>query len=187
MDDDLVVLVDSRDEVIGQAPKLLAHREGRLHRAVSVFIFNPAGELLLQRRAEGKYHSPGLWSNACCTHPRPGEEPRDAATRRLSEEMGLESSLRRVFSFLYRAEVGPDLTEHELDHVFVGGAEGDPHPDPEEVQEWRWVGAEDLRREVARSPHRFTAWLPLMLEEAIQRWREMGEAAPEQPPPPTRG
>lgn len=179
MDQDLVVLVDTFDRAVGEAPKLLAHQEGLLHRAVSVLIFNAAGQLLLQRRAEGKYHSGGLWSNACCTHPRVGEDPIDAATRRLREELGLEASLRYGFSFLYRADVGAGLTEHELDHAFFGETEDDPRPDPSEVQDWRWIDPKELRREMMDKPHLFTAWLPILMEKMLERPANAGaERAP---------
>lgn len=164
-----VVLVDSRDNEVGTAPKLQAHQEARLHRAISVFLFNDAGELLLQRRAAGKYHSPGLWSNACCTHPRPGEKPHRAALRRLEEEMGMQTPLDYRFSFLYKAQLAEDLWEHELDHVFVGTTGETPVPDPEEVQDWRWVSLPDLDREMAMDPGRFSVWFPIALEKLRER------------------
>lgn len=164
-----VVLVDERDNVLGSMPKLQAHREGRLHRAISVFVFNRAGEMLLQRRARGKYHSGGLWTNACCSHPRAGEKPHRAAVRRLQEEMGLECPLDYSFSFLYRAELQGGLTEHELDHVFVGELDQDPVPDPHEVSEWRWVPVERVRRELAENPESYTAWFPLAFEQLLAR------------------
>jgi isopentenyl-diphosphate Delta-isomerase len=169
MEEEVVVLVDARDNEVGTAPKLQAHREGSLHRAVSVFVFNERGQTLLQRRAEGKYHSSGLWSNACCSHPRPGERPHAAAIRRLEEEMGVQSPLRHVFSFIYRAELDRGLSEHELDHVFVGRHDSDPSPDPEEVGEWRWVDPAELRSELRDHPERFSAWFPIawrLLEES---------------------
>lgn len=171
-DDDLVVLVDERDREVGTAPKLDVHRDGRLHRAVSVFVFDDAGRWLLQRRADGKYHSPGLWSNTACTHPRPGEAPEDAATRRLDEEMGVVCLLRPAFSFLYRAELhgGPEpLVEHEFDHVFVGRFEGAPEPAAGEVSGWRWAEAEAVRAAVARWPERFTPWFRLLEAELRER------------------
>lgn len=115
-----VVLVDEQDKETGTMEKLQAHLNGRLHRAVSVFLFNSKGELLLQQRASGKYHSANLWTNTCCSHPRPGESAYDAANRRLYEEMGLACELSEVFSFIYKAHLGNNLTEHEFDHVFVG-------------------------------------------------------------------
>lgn len=169
MQEEMVVLVDSQDEVVGEAPKLRAHQEGRLHRAISVLLFNEAGETLLQRRAAAKYHSAGLWSNTCCSHPRPGESPHDAAVRRLHEEMGMECPLRHSFSFIYKAHLAGGLTEHELDHVYTGVATFDPHPDPAEVDSWRWVALDDLLIEVDDRPARFTAWFPLVLEKLLDR------------------
>lgn len=154
-------MVDASDNQVGIAPKLLVHRQGTLHRAVSVFILNEAGEMLLQRRAREKYHSGGLWSNACCSHPRPGESPAAAAVRRLEEEMGLFSPLEHAFTFLYRAALQDGLTEHELDHVFVGASTMDPHPNSEEIDEWRWISLPELERELAEDPEHFTAWFPL--------------------------
>lgn len=167
MQEELVVLVDTLDNPIGEAPKLQVHRDGRLHRAVSVFVFDPTGRMLLQRRADGKYHSAGLWSNASCTHPRAGETELAAATRRLQEEMGLECELDFSFSFLYRAELDGGLIEHELDHVFSGVTTSDPRPDPTEVSDWRWVEVPELLREVGTHPRRFTAWFPEALERVL--------------------
>jgi isopentenyl-diphosphate delta-isomerase len=167
MQEELVLLVDADDNPIGETPKLQAHQEGRLHRAVSAFVFDPSGRMLLQRRAAGKYHSAGLWSNACCTHPRPGETTLAAANRRLEEEMGLSCDLRFRFTFLYRAELDSGLVEHELDHVFTGVTSGEPRPDPAEVSDWRWVAVGELVEEVAAQPDRFTAWFPLALERVL--------------------
>jgi isopentenyl-diphosphate delta-isomerase len=174
LSDELVVLVDARDNEMGTASKRRAHLDGRLHRAVSVFVFNGAGEMLLQQRAAGKYHSAGLWSNACCSHPRPGENPHQAAIRRLEEEMGLRHPLEHVFAFIYRAELDSGLTEHELDHVFVGVGDEDPVPNAGEVMDWMWMEVPQLTRELARAPERFTAWFPLALHELLAR-RNGGE------------
>lgn len=164
---DAVVLVDAADRVIGTAPKLDAHRTGTLHRAFSVFVFDSQGRLLLQQRARGKYHSGGLWTNACCGHPRPAEPTPVAAGRRLREEMGIACDLRAVGAFVYRAEVGAGLVEHELDHVFVGRSDREPRPDPTEVAGWRRVTVGDLRVQLERTPGRFTAWFPRALELAV--------------------
>jgi isopentenyl-diphosphate delta-isomerase len=169
MMEEQVVLVDARDNELGTAPKLKAHVDGSLHRAISVFIFNSAGEMLLQQRSAGKYHSPGLWTNACCTHPRPGEKPHQAAIRRLREEMGIATELAYTFSFIYKVRLGNDLWEHELDHVFVGTLDEDPTPSAEEVAAWRWVAPAELREELARSPRSFTAWFPLALDQLTNR------------------
>lgn len=164
-----VILVGPDDAPIGSAEKLHAHRIGALHRALSVFVFRPDGALLLQRRAPGKYHSGGLWSNTCCSHPRPGEETAAAAARRLGEEMGIRCELTRAFSFVYHTEVGDGLVEHEYDHVFLGTWSGAPRPDPGEVSEWRWSLPGDLDRERALRPHRFTPWFHLAFDELRAR------------------
>src|SRR5687768_11256150 len=154
-----VVLVDEGDRQTGTADRLRVHRDGRLHRAISVFIIHDERGVLLQRRSASKPVAPGLWSNTCCTHPRPGETPAAAARRRLHEEMGLRCRLKRVFSFTYSAKFPGGWVEHELDHVFVGRTVRDPHPEPAEVAEWRWVQAETLRVDMRRHPARYTPWL----------------------------
>ena len=153
-----VVLVNARDEDIGVAEKLHAHVEPQLHRAFSIFLFNRAGELLLQRRAASKYHSAGLWSNTCCGHPRPGEHVAAAASRRLAEEMGIACTLERGPRFIYRAVIDAQLTEYELDHLFTGRFDGAPVPDPAEVALWRWVATADIERELRAHPTHFTVW-----------------------------
>ena len=159
-----VILVDTADNEIGQMEKLEAHQKGLLHRAISVFILNENGEMLLQRRALEKYHSPGLWTNAACSHPEPGEDSLTAAVRRLKEEMGIETGLKPVFTFTYKADFENGLTEYELDHVFVGKWEGSPTPDPGEVAEWKWIGPKDLILELEMQPDRFTVWFKLGVE-----------------------
>ena len=162
-----VILVDERDVESGSCEKLEAHRTGALHRAFSVVLVNSRGEILMQRRALAKYHSGGLWSNACCGHPRPGEGVLLAARRRLREEMGILCDLTPGGSFIYRASVTSELTEHEFDHVFAGRYDGDPLPNPDEVMEWRWSDTmAELDRLHAR-PELYTAWLPLVLPRAI--------------------
>lgn len=153
-----VVLVDRADRPIGAAEKLLAHRRGLLHRAISVFVFDSAGRMLIQRRALGKYHSAGLWSNTACSHPRPGEPAAAAAVRRLREEMGLTCPVEHAFSFIYRVDLGDGLTEHEYDRVFLGQCDARPDPDPEEVLDWRFLQPAAIRREMATRPDRFTYW-----------------------------
>ncbi len=160
-----VVLVDGEDREVGTLEKQRAHVEGRLHRAISVLVLNSAGEMLLQRRAAGKYHSPGLWTNACCSHPRPGEPAAAAAARRLREEMGLACDLEPLFTFTYRADVGGGLTEHEYDHVFLGRCDDAPVPDPAEADGWRWVPAGRLLAEVEADPAAFTPWFRILLAE----------------------
>jgi isopentenyl-diphosphate delta-isomerase len=163
--DEQVILVDEHDREVGTGEKLHTHRDGTLHRAFSVFIFDRSGRLLLQKRARMKYHSGGLWSNTACGHPRPGEETKAAAHRRLREEMNINSELHKAFDFLYRAELDSTLVEHEYDHVFVGTHEGgEPAPDQSEVEDWRWVTMDDLRRDLQAEPHRYSYWLKLAVE-----------------------
>ena len=163
MNEELVVLVDEKDVSVGEAPKSRVHRTGERHRAVSVFLFDQEGRTLLQRRADGKYHSPGLWSNTCCGHPRPGETAMNAARRRLREEMGVECELTHVVTFEYRADVGEGLLEHEVDHVFRGSFTGVPSPDAAEVSGFRWELLADVRKDCAANPELYSAWLPLAL------------------------
>lgn len=162
---DHVVLVDADDTPIGTMDKLEAHRQGLLHRAFSVFVLDTAGRVLLQRRALAKYHSGGLWTNTCCSHPRPGEEVRAAAARRLREEMGIPCALREVFRFTYRADVGSGLIEHEFDHVFLGHTDNTPQPDPAEVMDTRWATPQAITAELAAHPERFTAWFRICWNE----------------------
>jgi len=154
-----VVLVNEDDREVGTAEKLEAHQRGLLHRAFSVFVFNSRGQLLLQKRAAGKYHSPGLWGNTCCSHPRPGEDLEVAVHRRLQAEMGFDCELRKLFSFIYRVPVGNDLIEHEVDHVFLGHHDGDPIANPEEVQDWKWIEVPALKEQIVRVPDEFAYWL----------------------------
>ena len=174
--EDIVVLVDHDDVIVGLAPKLEAHRQGRLHRAVSVVLFDDRGRMLLQRRAAGKYHSGGLWSNTCCGHPRPGESIRDAAHRRLRAELGImDCELTPVASFIYQAPLADGLVEHELDHVLVGRWNGQTNLDPDEVSETRWVERGEMLEELAAAPGRFTAWVRQVVERAyVDRGRVIG-------------
>ena len=174
--DEDVVLVNADDTSIGTLSKLEAHRTGRLHRAFSVFIRDGDGRILLQRRANGKYHSGGLWTNACCGHPRPDEQTRAAAERRLEEEMGVRCELIRVSTFTYFADLDNGLVEHELDHVFIGTFSGDPVPDADEVSEWRWIDLQSLLEWIATDRQAFTAWFTyaldvLELQEPVENLR----------------
>lgn len=162
--DEVVVLVDENDREIGVMAKLAAHEEGRLHRAVSVIVVNEAGEMLLQQREPGKYHSGGLWTNACCSHPRPGEPVSVAAARRLREEMGFETALVPLFATVYRAELGR-LVEHEFVHVFGGRYDGPVEPDPAEVGAYEWRDLDWLSRDIAARPERYTAWFAKYVRE----------------------
>lgn len=148
--------------------KMEAHRRGLVHRAVSVFVFNSRGDLLLQRRAPDKYHSPGRWTNTCCTHCRQGEIPADTAARRLREEMGLRCCLREVFSFPYHADVGNGMIENEFDHVFVGRCDDSPAPDPAEISDWRWMAPDAIREGLVNSPEQFTYWLRHCFDDVLR-------------------
>lgn len=158
-----VILVDELDRATGQMEKQKAHELGELHRAISVLVFNDRGELLLQQRAGTKYHSPLLWTNTCCSHPRPGEALQDAAGRRLMEEMRMACELSPAFSFLYKAVLEQGLTEHEFDHVYIGHSNALPEPDPAEVADWKYLGLEAITAEIADKPESYSEWFKLML------------------------
>lgn len=163
-----LVLVDEEDRPLGTAQKHRAHTEGWLHRAFSVFLFDASGRLLLQQRAPGKYHSGGLWSNTCCSHPSPDEPPEDGAHRRLVEEMGIDCPLRPAFHRTYRVRVGPTLIEHEYNHVFTGIAEApEIRSHPKEVINWAWASPSALHADVTARPYRYTAWFRLLLDDAL--------------------
>lgn len=162
-----VILVDERDRATGVAEKMLAHRDGLLHRAFSVFLFNRRGELLLQQRAMRKYHSGGLWTNTCCSHPRPGETIAAAVARRLAEEMGITCSTRKAFDFVYRVQLAEGVIEHELDHVYIGEYDGKVAPDPSEVKAYRWIDLSTLKQELAEHPQHFTVWFKLAIDRAL--------------------
>lgn len=160
-----VILVDEEDRELGTLEKIEAHRQARLHRAVSVFIINQKGEWLLQRRALHKYHSGGLWTNTCCTHPYPNEDYLHAAVRRLHEEMGLLCSLTPLFYFRYESLLDHGLTENELDHVFVGYTDRVPEIEPDEVCEYRYISFEQLNREIQAHPDQYTYWFKKVYQE----------------------
>ena len=168
MEEEKVILVDADDNEIGEMPKQECHVKGLLHRAFSVFVFNTAGELLLQRRAMTKYHSPGLWTNTCCSHPRKGETTLNAAKRRLMEEMGVECELVEITHFTYKADVMCGLTEHEIDHVFVGCTDRKPVIDKSEVDSWKYVSAEFLRKDVSENPQNYTEWFKIILDNVMK-------------------
>lgn len=156
-----VILVNEADEAIGVMDKMEAHEKAVLHRAFSIFIFNSKGEMLLQQRAYDKYHSAGLWTNACCSHPQPEEEVGDAARRRLVEEMGFETDLKKVFSFQYKTAFDNGLTEHEIDHVFVGQYEGAIKADPAEVADYVYKSIQEIKQSIAAEPHLYTSWFKI--------------------------
>ena len=160
-----VLLVDEEDNEIGVMEKMQAHEEALLHRAISIFIFNDKDELLLQKRAAVKYHSPLLWTNTCCSHPRPGEILIDAANRRLREEMNMACNLTYEFSFTYKAVLDKGLTEHEFDHVFFGLSNELPVPNPEEVADWKYMSFAAIDEDMAAHPDAYTTWFKLMLEK----------------------
>lgn len=168
---DHVVLVNENDIEIGLMPKLEAHQKGLLHRAFSIFIFNTDGELLLQRRAFGKYHSEGLWSNTCCSHPFPDESVSDAATRRLEEEMGIKAPLNFLYSFKYEAGLDNGLTEHELDHVFWGITDAKPILNPEEVLEYKYISEATLQEDMLANPALYTEWFKICLSDVLDKIR----------------
>lgn len=165
MKEEHVILVDESDSELGTMEKMKAHRKGLLHRAFSAFVFNSKGELLLQQRAHSKYHSAGLWTNTCCSHPRLGESVEKAAERRLTEEMGMNCSLTTHFSFMYRVTLDNDLIEHELDHVLVGQSDQIPDPDPQEVAAWRYVSLETIKDEIALDESQFTEWFKICFDQ----------------------
>lgn len=165
MQEEQVILVNEKDEKIGLMAKQEAHEKALLHRAFSVFIFNDNKELMLQQRALHKYHSPGLWTNTCCSHQRDGETSLEAGVRRLQEEMGFTADLKETTSFIYKAPFDNGLTEHEFDHVLVGTYNGTPEINPEEVADWKWMSLEDVKDDIARDPDSYSAWFKIIFEK----------------------
>lgn len=163
--EDQVILVDESDRETGAAGKMAAHRYGWRHRALSIFLFDVSGQVLLQQRALSKYHSGGLWSNTCCSHSRPGEGTAAAARRRLQEEMGIDCELTEIFSFVYRANLPNGLIEHEYDHVFFGRYDGQPVPNPAEVEDWKWMDMACLEADIKERPAAYSFWLAACLDK----------------------
>lgn len=164
-----VILVNEQDEEVGTMEKIEAHRKAVLHRAFSVFIFNKKGEMLLQQRALGKYHSGGLWTNACCGHPSPGELTADAAVRRLEEEMGFTTGLDELFNFTYRHAFDNGLTEYEFDHVFAGNWDAPVFPSHEEVNDYCLLSLEEIRNSMTAHPQQFTVWFRIIFPR-VEAW-----------------
>lgn len=160
-----VILVDTSDTEVGTMEKMEAHRKGILHRAFSIILFDESGKMLLQKRSKNKYHSSGLWTNACCSHPLPGERTEDATRRRLKEEMGIDMQPEFSHTFIYKASLDKDLVEHELDHVFVGTFNGRPDINKQEVEDWKYVDLDWLKRDVAEHPHDYTVWFKLIVQD----------------------
>ncbi len=165
MQEEHVILVNEKDEKIGLMPKMEAHKKAVLHRAFSVFIFNNKDELMLQQRALDKYHSPGLWTNTCCSHQRDGESNIEAGTRRLREEMGFVTSLKEVGAFIYKAPFDNGLTEHEYDHIMVGHYNDEPIVNPDEVASFRWMKLDDVKVDIACHAEEYTEWFKIIFEK----------------------
>ncbi len=167
-----VILVDENDTPVGEAEKMQVHLDGSLHRAFSIFIFNSKGEMLLQQRAVSKYHSGGLWTNACCSHPEPGEETAAAAHRRLQEEMGFDVPLKKLFDFVYKASFDNGLTEYEFDHVFAGSYDGPIAFNKEEVMAHCYKSMDAVEAALQSEPDQYTAWFHIAFPK-IKAWRQV--------------
>ena len=160
-----VILVNQLDEEIGLMPKMEAHEKAVLHRAFSVFIMNKNGETMLQQRAQHKYHSPSLWTNTCCSHQRQGETSLEAGKRRLQEEMGFKADLKELFWFIYKAPFDNGLTEHELDHIMIGNYNEPPKINPDEVDSWKWMTLDAVKKDIAASPDLYTEWFKIIFQK----------------------
>ena len=167
-----VVLVDANDNPIGLMEKMEAHIKAELHRAFSIFIFNTKGEMLLQQRAFSKYHTPGLWTNTCCSHPRHEETLEQATARRLQEEMGMKCELKEVFHFTYKADVTQGLMEHEIDHVFVGTTDVVPEINPDEVESYKYDTMENIRMDIEKNPQDYTPWFKIAFAELLKYYNK---------------
>jgi isopentenyl-diphosphate delta-isomerase len=165
MKEEHVILVNEKDEQIGTMPKIEAHEKALLHRAFSVFIFNDQNELMLQQRAKHKYHSPLLWTNTCCSHQREGETNLEAGKRRLQEEMGFVTDLKETTSFIYKAPFDNGLTEHEYDHIMIGAYNAEPHINPEEVEDWKWMPLETVKVDIELHPELYTEWFKIIFDK----------------------
>ena len=172
MEEEKVILVNSNDEPIGLMPKMEAHEKALLHRAFSVFVINSNNELMLQQRALQKYHSPGLWTNTCCSHQRDGEENIEAGLRRLQEEMGFETPLEYLFNFIYKAPFDNGLTEHELDHLMLGRYEAEPSINSEEVASWKWMDIDLIHADLINNPAAYTVWFAIIFDRFYNYLKE---------------
>ena len=170
-----VILVDEQDNPIGLMEKHAAHLEPHLHRAFSIFLFNSKGELLMQQRALSKYHSPGLWTNTCCSHPRDGETLEEATSRRLMEEMGMRCEMHEVYTFIYKAPVGQGLTEHEFDHVWIGQSDDIPCINTDEVASWKYMTLDALSKDITLYPEHYTEWFKITFEEMSHHAELLGK------------
>lgn len=168
MEEEKVVLVDLQDQKLGTMGKMEAHEKAVLHRAFSIFILNSNQELLMQQRAFGKYHSPGLWTNTCCSHQREGESNLEAGNRRMMEEMGMTVPLQELFTFIYKASFDNGLTEHELDHVMVGFTDKDPKINTVEVASFKWMSLEALKKDLVKNPNNYTVWFAIIFDRFFQ-------------------
>lgn len=172
MQEDFIILVDKEDKPWGKLEKSLVHQLGLLHRAFSIFIFNTNGELLMQQRSSTKYHSGGLWTNTCCSHPRYGEDLLVAVKRRLQEEMGMQCKTDFAFSFIYKADFENGLVEHEYDHVFFGITDTIPHPSKSEVKNWKYVNLYALKDEILKTPQKYSVWLRICFENMVKHFEQ---------------
>jgi len=171
--EEFVILVDENDRQTGVCEKLEAHRKGLLHRAFSIFLFNSKGEVLLQQRAVEKYHTGGLWTNACCSHPRPDEKQEDALQRKLFQEMGVNCPLTKIFQFTYSAKLDNGLTENELDYVYVGEFDSDPNPNPAEVQAWKYISLNQLKKEIEENGDQYTPWFKMLMPKVEEHYASL--------------
>ena len=167
---EILILVDENDNQIGTGEKMAVHRAGTLHRCFSIFIVNSRGHLLLQKRAKSKYHSGGLWTNTCCSHPRDKESLEESIHRRLVEEMGFDCEMKEVFTFIYRAELDHGLTEHEYDHVYIGKYDGVISPNPEEADGYEWEDIETIRKDIKTNSGRYTVWSKIAIEKLLEKY-----------------
>lgn len=166
-----VILVDENDNEIGTDEKINAHKHAKLHRSFSIFVFNSKHELMIQKRASTKYHSPNLWSNTCCSHPRPRESLEQATLRKLKQEMGFTCKLKEKFTFIYNVPFDNGLTEHEFDHVFFGTFDGAPKPNPMEAERWKWVSLDDLQKDISKYPEKYTFWFKVSFPRVLKHIR----------------